>query len=102
VDIFLPKASTQALAYLPFESAVPLSKASTSGRLLFVEDDVLVRESVAADLEAGGLFVIMAETADAALTWLEAGTKVDFIFSDIVMPGTINGVSFWCSNQAPP
>jgi len=92
VDIFLPKASTQASAGAPLEAAVHLSKATTSGTLLFVEDDVLVRESVAPALEAGGLFVIMAETADAALACLEAGTKVDFIFSDIVMPGTLNGI----------
>src|SRR3954470_7821001 len=35
---------------------------------------------------------IYRESAEAALKLLEAGTKVDLVFSDIVMPGTIDGV----------
>jgi CheY-like chemotaxis protein len=66
--------------------------AAVGGTLLFVEDDALVRESVAPALEGSGYFVIMAESADAALACLAAGTKVDFVFSDVVMPGTLNGI----------
>ena len=32
------------------------------------------------------------DSADAALKLLADGTKVDLVFSDIVMPGTIDGV----------
>jgi len=32
------------------------------------------------------------ESADAALKLLADGTKIDLVFSDIVMPGTIDGV----------
>lgn len=92
VDIYLPKAAQpvaqpSAAAQEPF--AVP---GKSGGTLLFVEDDPLVRESVAPALESGGFFVIMAESADAALACLEAGTKIDFVFSDVVMPGTLNGI----------
>ncbi|CAN7403738.1 MULTISPECIES: hybrid sensor histidine kinase/response regulator [unclassified Acidovorax] len=92
VDIYLPRA-TGAVAG-PHASAVRAPEAAgvSGGTLLFVEDDALVRESVAPALEGGGFFVIMAESADAALACLEAGTKVDFVFSDVVMPGTLNGI----------
>src|SRR6202042_3842859 len=32
------------------------------------------------------------DSADAALKYLAEGTKIDLVFSDIVMPGTIDGV----------
>lgn len=92
VDIYLPRATGVTVPRLasaadPLEAAAP-----AGGTLLFVEDDALVRESVAPALESGGYFVIMAESADAALACLEAGTKVDFVFSDVVMPGNLNGI----------
>ncbi|RYF40159.1 MAG: response regulator, partial [Comamonadaceae bacterium] len=92
VDIYLPKA-TGAVAHLhtTVEGARD-AVGAVGGTLLFVEDDPLVRESVAPALEGGGFFVIMAESADAALACLEAGTKIDFVFSDVVMPGTLNGI----------
>ena len=39
-----------------------------------------------------GYQTIYRESAEAALKLLEAGTKIDLVFSDIVMPGTIDGV----------
>jgi CheY-like chemotaxis protein len=39
-----------------------------------------------------GYETIYRDSAEAALKLLEAGTKIDFVFSDIVMPGTIDGV----------
>lgn len=101
VDIYLPRAAGAtevpgAAADVRGSTAGEEPAAGSGGRgggtLLFVEDDALVRESVAPALEGGGFFVIMAESADAALACLEAGTKIDVVFSDVVMPGTINGI----------
>jgi len=98
VDIYLPRAvgATEAPALaadLRASTAGGLpAEGMGGGTLLFVEDDALVRESVAPALEGDGFFVIMAESADAALACLEAGTKIDVVFSDVVMPGTINGI----------
>lgn len=92
VDIYLPRATQAAEARPQAAAQLPPAAASVGGTLLFVEDDPLVRESVAPALEGGGFFVIMAESADAALACLEAGTKVDVVFSDVVMPGTLNGI----------
>jgi CheY-like chemotaxis protein len=39
-----------------------------------------------------GYETIYRDSAEAALKLLESGTKVDLVFSDIVMPGTIDGV----------
>lgn len=92
VDIYLPRASAAAAepAALPNE---PLEMdREESAALLFVEDDPLVRESVAPALEHAGYFVIMADNAEAALACIDAGTKIDIVFSDIVMPGELNGI----------
>jgi signal transduction histidine kinase/CheY-like chemotaxis protein len=103
VDILLPRASAHLVTSPPVDSDVPLKESTIGGTLLFVEDDALVRESVAPALREAGLFVIMAETADAALACLEAGTTVDFIFSDVVMPGALNGIDLarTVSNRFP-
>lgn len=92
VEIILPKAEGPIKVPKSVGPALSLDTEASAGTLLFVEDDALVRESVAPALESGGFFVIMAESADAALACLEAGTKVDVVFSDVVMPGSLNGI----------
>jgi signal transduction histidine kinase/CheY-like chemotaxis protein len=64
----------------------------SSGVLLFVEDDPLVKDVVQPALEASGFQVRMAKDGEEALGILESGAHIDFVFSDIVMPGTINGI----------
>ena len=92
VDIYLPRSASAATSAPAVQADAPLPAGTARGTLLFVEDDALVRESVAPVLEGSGFFVIRAESADAALACLEAGTKVDVVFSDVVMPGTLNGI----------
>jgi signal transduction histidine kinase len=60
--------------------------------VLFVEDDTLVRDSVTPILEQSGATVVCASSGDEALRILEAGRHVDILFTDIVMPGKLNGV----------
>ncbi|MBP2295421.1 PAS domain-containing sensor histidine kinase [Azospirillum rugosum] len=66
-------------------------QARRSARVLVVEDDAIVSMTVAAALEDVGFVVERAVTADDALPILAAG-GVDLLFSDVVMPGTMNGV----------
>ncbi|MEP7311451.1 MAG: ATP-binding protein [Pseudomonadota bacterium] len=61
-------------------------------RLLFVEDDVMIAEVVTSALRGAGFSVILARTGDEALSILQSGTAIDAVFSDVVMPGTINGI----------
>jgi CheY-like chemotaxis protein len=61
-------------------------------RVLLVEDDVLVRLLIADELREAGLAVIEAASADEALAYLGAGGHADLVFTDIEMPGTMNGL----------
>jgi signal transduction histidine kinase len=61
-------------------------------RLLMVEDDVMISEVVSSALVAAGFTVVHARTGDEALALLQGGARFDVVFSDVVMPGAINGV----------
>src|SRR5215475_1706767 len=59
--------------------------------VLVVEDDVLVRVVVAGYLRDCGFEVIEAGDASEAIRILEAGIEVDVVFSDVNMPGDMDG-----------
>ena len=59
--------------------------------VLVVEDDVLVRTVVAAYLRECGFGVVESVSADEAVRVLEAGIRVDIVFSDVNMPGKLDG-----------
>jgi CheY-like chemotaxis protein len=61
-------------------------------RVLLVEDDVLIRLMIATELRDAGLAVIEAASADEALAYLGTGGHADLVFTDIEMPGTMNGL----------
>ncbi|WP_051231678.1 hybrid sensor histidine kinase/response regulator [Stutzerimonas azotifigens] len=68
--------------------------ASGNARVLLVDDDAEVREVVAAILEELGYAVEPVADADAALARLQATDRpaIDLLLSDIVMPGSLDGV----------
>jgi signal transduction histidine kinase/CheY-like chemotaxis protein len=90
VDIYLPRAHAPLSAQPARPGSARLARAS--GRVLFVEDDALVREAVVQGLEAAGFEVLVAPSGDQALAMLEAGLDTDVVFSDIVMPGKVSGI----------
>jgi CheY-like chemotaxis protein len=61
-------------------------------RILVVEDDIEVASVVVQMIEALGHNVVHAVTADAALATLTDDQRFDLLFSDIMMPGPLNGV----------
>jgi CheY-like chemotaxis protein len=71
--------------------------------VLVVEDDVLVRNVVAAYLRECGFDVIEANGADEAIRVLQAGVQVDILFSDIQMPGSMDGFGLaqWVRRERP-
>ena len=69
-----------------------LSPAPEPARVMVVEDEVLVRFPIAEALRASGLEVIEASNADEAWSYLLSGQTVDLIFSDIQMPGSMDGL----------
>ena len=62
-------------------------------RILLVEDNREVQEVTAAYLEELGYDVVLADNADTALDRLAEEDGIRLVFSDIVMPGTMNGVA---------
>ncbi|WP_075291131.1 hybrid sensor histidine kinase/response regulator [Pararhizobium arenae] len=62
-----------------------------SERILVVEDDPMVREFAAATLMSLGYFVTSAADATEALRILETDSPFDLVFSDVVMPGPLDG-----------
>lgn len=71
--------------------------------VLVVEDDVLVRTFTAAYLRDCGFDVVEASDAHEAIRVMEARVRVDIVFSDINMPGTIDGfgLAHWVRRERP-
>ncbi len=59
--------------------------------ILCVDDDPKIRDYVTIQLESLGYKVIVAENADEALAIINRGAAFDLLFTDIVMPGSMNG-----------
>jgi CheY-like chemotaxis protein len=60
--------------------------------VLIVEDEVLIREIVKDELEAEGYEVLVASDADAAIKILESRQDIHLIFTDVTMPGSMDGL----------
>jgi PAS domain S-box-containing protein len=86
--IYLPKADVEA-SQLP--SADNLQSTGGTETILCVEDDTSVRAYVVAQLESLGYRAIAASNAAEALAIADGGAEFDLLFTDIVMPGRING-----------
>ncbi len=59
--------------------------------ILVVEDDPLVRRYAALQLAALGYTVLLAGNGPEAIEVLESGEPVELLFTDVVMPGGMNG-----------
>jgi CheY-like chemotaxis protein len=70
---------------------VPDMDRAPVGRILAVEDDPLLRESVAEQIVTLGYAVDIVGDVASALRKLEEGRRYDLVFSDIVMPGGLSG-----------
>lgn len=91
IEILLPRAHLP-LSPPRMQTEPGSLKQGARGTVLFVEDDALIRDSVAAALKQAGYEVITADSGDRALALLEGGTSADVLFSDIVMPGHLSGI----------
>jgi PAS domain S-box-containing protein len=69
----------------------PETTASKGERVLVVEDDADVRFVTVARLESLGYHVIVAVDGESALELIKGGEDIDVLFSDVIMPGDLNG-----------
>ncbi len=89
IAIYLPKAAGYAVNVA---EPATLAAGEAHETVLVVEDNPDVAEVTRTLLSQLGYRVIPAANADEALRELEHGTRVEAMFSDIVMPGTMNGL----------
>jgi PAS domain S-box-containing protein len=90
IKLYLPRASGDAL---PQVEAPSLPQVNGNESILVVEDDRMVREYVVTQLASLGYSTIPAADAAEALALLDGGTVPDLLFTDVIMPGGINGRS---------
>ncbi|WP_052764084.1 hybrid sensor histidine kinase/response regulator [Microvirga massiliensis] len=84
VYLLLPRSMQAAVA----ERKVRSSNGTLDGlKVLFVEDDPIVRAMVGAALEDLGCEVTRTASAEEALEALQKGVEAELLFSDVVMPG---------------
>jgi CheY-like chemotaxis protein len=59
--------------------------------VLVVEDDAILRYSIAHALRGEGWLVLQARTGAEAIAHLDAADRVDVVFTDIQLPGPLSG-----------
>jgi CheY-like chemotaxis protein len=90
VKMYLPR-STERTMEQPRQGVVPLRTASGGETVLVVEDDEAVLTMAIESLEDLGYRVLVAHNGPDALEIVKSLDHIDILFSDIVMPGGING-----------
>jgi signal transduction histidine kinase/ActR/RegA family two-component response regulator len=88
VKLYLPRSLAQETAVARPVGAVAVTGSET---VLLVDDDDVVRTTVGLMLEDLGYTVLEAVGGVEALAMLQRGDKIDLLFTDVVMPGPING-----------
>lgn len=78
-------------------------QAAGKAAILVVEDEALVRMVIADHLRDTGYEVAETRSADEAVALMEKGLRVDVVFSDVNLPGTLNGIGLvrWLRNHRP-
>ncbi|MBR1210875.1 ATP-binding protein [Bradyrhizobium sp. JYMT SZCCT0180] len=86
--------------YLPQAAGVPVALAAEAGiagnehgdeSILIVEDDALVREYVVAQISRFGYHTQAAGNAAEALAIIDRPERIDLLFTDVIIPGGLNG-----------
>jgi CheY-like chemotaxis protein len=88
VKIYLPRALATTAASEP---AAPRQIQGGHEVVLVVEDDPLVRNYVIAQIQSLGYTTLSARNAAEALAVLDNVPDIDLLFTDIIMPGAMNG-----------
>jgi signal transduction histidine kinase len=88
VKIYLPPVTGIAL---PVEEVSVTSIVGGDETILVVEDDNLVRTFVLAQIRSLGYLAVAAVNAAEALVVIDSPQKIDLLFTDLIMPGLMNG-----------
>jgi PAS domain S-box-containing protein len=88
IKLYLPRSDEHASA---LDTAPAPALQGGHETILVVEDDPLVRNFVISQLESLGYTSVAAANATEALALVDRGQAFDLLFTDIVMPGGMNG-----------
>jgi PAS domain S-box-containing protein len=89
VKIYLPRATG-----VSDDIAAPLQPATVEGgseTVLVVEDDAMVRGYVVTQVQSLGYTTLSAANAAEALELIDKHPEIDLLFTDVIMPGPMNG-----------
>jgi signal transduction histidine kinase len=89
VKLYLPQAAGVADA-LPAEAGISEFVRGDES-ILIVEDDALVREYVVTQISRLGYDTLAANSAAEALAIINGPERIDLLFTDVIMPGGMNG-----------
>ncbi|MGY4573081.1 ATP-binding protein [Bradyrhizobium sp. USDA 3256] len=89
VMLYLPRAAVVSAAAVP-ERRQPDARGARE-IVLVVEDDRLVRSYVLTQIESLGYTTLSANNGREALAVLDSGAPIDLLFTDVIMPGAMNG-----------
>jgi CheY-like chemotaxis protein len=87
--LYLPRAGAGTEAPVDIAPAANVQRGSES--ILVVEDDVLVRRHVIAQIESLGYRTVAAGNAAEAMTVIDRDIACDLLFTDVILPGGTNG-----------
>jgi signal transduction histidine kinase/FixJ family two-component response regulator len=89
VRIYLPQATGVALPAAELEDTATIEGGNET--ILIVEDDHLVRTFVVGQIQSLGYVTLSAVNADEALVVIDCAPTIDLLFTDMIMPGSMNG-----------
>ena len=89
VKIYLPRSTGKGQQASDLLASMPVEGGSET--ILVVEDDVLVRKYVLTQVASLGYSTLEASNAAEALKIIDNGAQVHLLFTDVIMPGGMNG-----------
>ena len=84
-------------------SGVGTGTGKAAATVLVVEDEVLVRAAAVAYLQDRGFSVLEASSGDQARSLMRHTPDIGVVFSDVQMPGSLDGVALaqWVATEFP-
>jgi signal transduction histidine kinase/FixJ family two-component response regulator len=86
IKLYLPRGNARAEALAEVEPVI-----GGTETILVVEDDAMVRQFLIGQLHGLGYKTLTAANAKTALAHVESGAQFDLLFTDVIMPGGMNG-----------
>jgi PAS domain S-box-containing protein len=102
INLYLPRVAAPSEHHDVSRKMAPVV-AQVGATVLLVEDNAEVRAVTARRLRNLGYSVVEASSAAQAIEALQAGQRIDLVFSDVVMPGGMSGFDLaqWMRTGAP-